>query len=144
MITLFFNRLTIFNKFFLTSNSDPDLPALKTFVESQIIAKTPSSPISFNLLELISSPINGFGSTFQSPVCRITPAGVLILKPFGSSIECVKVMYSISNFSNEIFPFNSTICRSLVISICFSLNFSFIKTAVNGVAYILHCSFGHK
>ena len=75
------------SKFFLTSSSDPDLPALKTFVESQIMAKTPSSPISFNLVELISSPIYGFGSTFQSPVCKITPAGVLILKPFGSSIE---------------------------------------------------------
>ena len=30
----------IFNKLFLTSNSDPALPGLKIFVESQIIAKT--------------------------------------------------------------------------------------------------------
>ena len=114
--------------------SDPDLPALKTFVESQIIARTPSSPISFNLLALISSPINGFGSTFQSPVCRTTPRGVLIFKPFGSKIECVSVMYSISKGSKFTFPFSSTICKSLVISICFSLNFSLINTAVNGVA----------
>ena len=61
---------------FLTSISDPDFPTLKTFVESQIIAKTPSSPISFNLFEFISPPINGLGSTFQSPVCKILPAGV--------------------------------------------------------------------
>ena len=32
------------------------------------------------------------------------------------------------------FPFSSTICKSLVISIFFSLNFSLIKTAVKGVA----------
>ena len=79
MIILFFNLLIIFSIFFLTSASDPDLPALKTFVESQIIARTPSSPISFNLLELILSPIKGLGSTFQSPVCKTTPAGVFIL-----------------------------------------------------------------
>ena len=66
----------MFNMFFLTSSSDPDLPALKTLVESQIIASTPSLPISFNLFEFISSPINGLGSTFQSPVCKTTPAGV--------------------------------------------------------------------
>ena len=144
MIILFFNRDITFNIFFLTSNSEPDLPALKTFVESQIIASTPSSPISFNLFSFILSPIKGFGSTFQSPVCKITPAGVFILSPFGSNIECVKVMYSISNGSKETFPFNSTICKSLVISICFSLNFSLINTAVKGVAKILHCNFGHK
>jgi hypothetical protein len=72
---------------FLTSNSEPALPKLKTFVESHIIARTPSLPISFNLLELIFPPIKGSGSIFQSPVCKITPAGVSILKPFGSRIE---------------------------------------------------------
>ena len=134
MIILFFNLLIIFNIFFLTSASDPDLPALKTFVESQIIARTPSSPISFNLLELILSPIKGLGSTFQSPVCKTTPAGVFILSPLGSKIEWVKVIYSTSKGFKSTFPFNSTICKSFVISICFSLNFSLIKTAVNGVA----------
>ena len=33
--------LIIFNKFFLTSDSDPARPGLNTLVESQIIAKTP-------------------------------------------------------------------------------------------------------
>ena len=80
---------------FLTSSSDPDLPMLKTFVESHIIAKTPSSPISFNLSELIFPPINGLGSTFQSPVCNIFPTGVSIFSPLGSSIECVNVTNSI-------------------------------------------------
>ena len=72
---------------FLTSSSDPALPILKTFVESQIIANTPSLPISLRRLELILPPINGSGSIFQSPVCNIFPAGVSILRPLGSKIE---------------------------------------------------------
>ena len=36
------------------------------------------------------------------------------------------------------FPFKSTIFKLLPISIRFSLNFSFIKTAVKGVEKILH------
>ena len=127
---------------FLTSISDPDFPTLKTFVESQIIAKTPSSPISFNLFEFISPPINGLGSTFQSPVCRILPAGVSILKPFGSKIECVSVINSILNGFNSNVLLSSFIFKNGLISIFFSLNFSEIKTLVNGVAYILHFSFG--
>ena len=144
IIILLFSLLITFKRFFLTSDSEPDLPALKTLVESQIIASTPSSPISFNLWALIFSPINGLGSTFQSPVCRITPAGVFILSPLGSKIEWVKVIYSISKGSSFTVPFSSTILRSFVISICFSLNFSLIRTAVKGVAKILHFSLGHK
>ena len=73
----------------------------------------------------------------------MTPAGVSILKPLGSNIECVKVIYSILNGPNSTDPFKFTISKLFVISICFSLNFSFIKTAVNGVAKILHFNFGH-
>ena len=72
------------------------------------------------------------------------PAGVSILKPFGSNIEWVNVMYSILNGPRFIIPFKSTICKLLAISICFSLNFSLIKTAVKGVAKILHFNFGHR
>ena len=96
---------------FLTSNSEPALPILKTLVESHIIANTPSLPISLRRLELIFPPIKGSGSIFQSPVCNITPAGVSILSPFGSKIECVKVIYSILNGLKSIVPFNSTILR---------------------------------
>ena len=53
-------------------------------------------------------------------------------------------MYSILKGSRDTLPFNSTIFKSFVISICFSLNFSLIKIAVKGVAKILHFSFGHK
>ena len=87
MIILFFKLLIIFSILFLTSNSEPALPKLKTLVESHIIARTPSLPISFNLFEFVFPPIKGSGSIFQSPVCKITPAGVSILKPFGSRIE---------------------------------------------------------
>ena len=82
---------------------------LKTFVESQIIARTPSLPISFNLSEFIFPPIKGLGSTFQSPVCNIVPAGVSILNPLGSKIECVKVIYSILKGPRFILPLSSTI-----------------------------------
>ena len=128
----------MFSILFLTSNSEPAFPMLNTFVESQIIAKTPSLPISLSLFEFIFPPIKGSGSIFQSPVCKIIPAGVSILSPLGSRIECVKVMYSILKESKIIVPFNSTILRYFVISIFFSLNFSFTKIAVNGVANILH------
>ena len=50
--------------------------------------------------------MRGFGSIFQSPVCSIIPAGVLILKPFGSRIEWVNVTNSISKGPSLIFPFN--------------------------------------
>ena len=75
------------NKLSLTSDSDPALPGLKMLVESHIIADTPSSPIFFNLSSSILFPINGLGSIFQSPVCKIVPKGVLILNPLGSKIE---------------------------------------------------------
>jgi len=77
-------------------------------------------------------------------VCKITPAGVSILRPLGSRIECVNVIYSILNGFKLIVPFNSIIFKSFVISMCFSLNFSLIKSAVKGVAKILHLSLGHK
>ena len=86
--------------------------------------------------------MRGFGSIFQSPVCSIIPAGVLILKPFGSRIEWVNVTNSISKGPSLIFPFNWTIFKCCVISIFFSLNFSVIRTEVKGVAYILHLRSG--
>ena len=46
------------------------------------------------------------GSIFQSPVCKITPAGVSILRPLGSRIEWVNVMYSILKGSKSTVPFN--------------------------------------
>ena len=58
----------ILNKLSLTSDSEPDLPGLKMFVESQIIADTPLSPIDFSFFSSIWLPISGLGSIFQSPV----------------------------------------------------------------------------
>ena len=87
----------IFKRLSLTSDSDPALPGLKIFVESQIIARTLLFPISLSFFSFILSPIKGFGSTFQSPVCNTVPDGVFMLKPFGSKMEWVKVTNSISN-----------------------------------------------
>ena len=51
------------------------------------MAITPFSPIDFNFFSSTLFPIRGFGSTFQSPVCKITPSGVVMLNPLGSKIE---------------------------------------------------------
>ena len=67
--------------------------------------------ISFNFFSSIVPPINGLGSIFQSPVWRIVPKGVEILKPFGSKIEWVKVTKSISNGPNFILLFDGTIFK---------------------------------
>jgi hypothetical protein len=83
------------------------------------------------------------GSIFQSPVCKIVPKGVLILNPFGSKIECVKVTKSISKSPSLIWLFNGTIFRKEEISIFFSLNFSVSNAAVKGVANNLHFNSGH-
>ena len=82
----------------------------------------------------MSPPIKGLGSTFQSPVWSMLPAGVWILNPFGSSIECVSVINSILNGVSSKVLFNWTTFINGVISIFFSLNFSVIKMAVKGVA----------
>ena len=124
----------IFKRLCLTSNSEPARPGLKILVESQIIARTPCAPICFNFFSFIVFPIKGLGSHFQSPVCRMVPTGVSILRPLGSKIECVKVINSILKGPNLTVPFKSTIFKLFPISIFFSLNFSFIKTLVNGVA----------
>ena len=60
------------------------------------MAITPFSPIDLSFFSSTLLPINGFGSTFQSPVCRTTPSGVFMQSPLGSKIECVKVTKSIS------------------------------------------------
>ena len=110
-MTLLFNFSIIFKRLFLTSNSEPARPTLNTFVESHIMVDIPSLPISFNLSELIFDPTSGSGSYFQSPVCKIFEFGVLIYKPFGSTIECVNETNSILNGFKSKFPPNGTIFK---------------------------------
>ena len=66
-------------------------------VESQTIARMPSSPISRSRSSSVGSPISGSGSSFQSPVCNTVPAEVRITTAFGSGIEWVSVISSRSN-----------------------------------------------
>ena len=80
-------------------------------VESHIITETPLFPIDLSFFSSILLPIKGLGSIFQSPVCRIVPSGVVILKPFGSKIEWVKVTKSISKCSSLILVFKGTTSR---------------------------------
>ena len=75
------------------------------------MAITPFLPIDLSLVSSTLFPIRGFGSTFQSPVCKITPSGVVILNPLGSKIECVNVTKSISKGPNFIWLFSSTIFK---------------------------------
>ena len=77
-----------------TVASEPDSPSSNTFVESQIIARTPSSPSVSSRSIAISSPSCGSASIFQSPVWNTSPSGVRIAKPCISGIECVIGTYS--------------------------------------------------
>ena len=128
-----FNSI-ILKRLSLTSDSEPALPGLNIFVESQIIAETPLSPIFLSFASSIFPPINGLGSIFQSPVCNMVPSGVLMQRPLGSRIECVKVTKSISKLPSLILLFSATIFKCETMSIFFSLNFSTSNVAVKGVA----------
>ena len=65
--TLFFIPFITSVKLFLTSDSDPDLPFVKTFVESQTIARI-SLVFDLSSLKSIAFPTTGSSSIFQSPV----------------------------------------------------------------------------
>ena len=53
-----------------------------------------------NFFLLKSFPTRGFGSTFQSPVCKILPNFVLIAMALGSGMECVVEIISIAKGPN--------------------------------------------
>ena len=55
-------------RLFSNSASDPDSPGVKTLVESQTSASTPSSPSRSSASTSAASPTTGSGSNFQSPV----------------------------------------------------------------------------
>ena len=117
-----------------TSASDPASPSTNTFVESHTMARTPSSPNLTIAASSVVEPSTGSGSIFQSPVCRMVPSGVRIARPFGSGIEWVRVIRSISNGPSVTLPPSGTsvICASAQSS--FSRSFSRSRKAVNGVA----------
>ncbi len=79
-----------------TSASDPATPSWNTLVLSQTMASTPASPIRCSLATSVGAPTTGSASSFQSPVCRMVPSGVVMAMPFGSGTEWVKVMKSMA------------------------------------------------
>ena len=91
-------------KFSRTSPSEPDIPGTNTFVRSQTIARTPSSPTSANFCSSVDRPTKGSGSNFQSPVCMTVPDGVRKTTAFGSGIEWVIVISSTSKGPTENLP----------------------------------------
>ena len=67
--------------------SEPEGMGLKTLVESQTSASTPSSPISVSSSSVAGSPTSGSSSSYQSPVWNTRPNGVSISRAFPSAIE---------------------------------------------------------
>ena len=92
--------LIIFIRLSLSFSSEPECPSTLELVESLTIASTPLFPKDFIFSWLKFLPTNGFGSIFQSPVWKILPNLVLIPKAFGSGIEWVVDITSISKGPN--------------------------------------------
>jgi hypothetical protein len=75
-----------------TSSSEPARPSTNTLVESHTIASRPSSP-SLRMAGIsVAAPVIGASSNFQSPVWKTVPSSVRMARPFGSAIECVRVI----------------------------------------------------
>lgn len=72
-------------------------PSRTTLVESQTMARIPSSPSAVNASGEVTEPATGVGSIFQSPVWSTRPAAVRIAMAFDSGIECETGTYSSSN-----------------------------------------------
>ncbi len=87
-----------------TSPSEPDLPGDIAFVLSQTMASTPFSPASISACSSVLGPTIGSGSSFQSPVCMISPAGVLMISAFGSGMEWVSVISFTENGARSTVP----------------------------------------
>ena len=60
---------------------------MSAFVESTKNKSTPSAPNLANVSRSVTLPSNGILSILKSPVCRTTPAGVLIATASESGIE---------------------------------------------------------
>ena len=117
-----------------TPSSEPAMPGEKTLVESQIIASTPSLPSLRKASSSTGSPICGDGSIFQSPVCSTVPSFVRMASAFGSGIEWVSVMRSISNGPISILPPSWTRLSGTSSNISASPKRSLTRYIVKGVA----------
>ena len=80
-----------------TACSEGDSPSRSALVESQISASTPASPSSRKRASLVSGPISGAGSIFQSAVWITVPSGVVMASDTGSGIEWVTAIASMPN-----------------------------------------------
>ena len=120
------------------------MPGRNAFVESPIIASTPSSPSRCRAASSEVEPTKGSGSNFQSPVCSTVPTGVRSATALGSGIECVSVINSRSNGPIVNRPdIGTTLIRTLS-AIPASTSFARSSEAVNGVAHTGQRSCVHK
>ena len=128
-----YSPITLINSL-RTPASEPDTPGENTFVLSQTIASTPSSPTARKASTSTPSPICGSGSIFQSPVCKISPAGVRITNAFGSGMEWVKVISSILNGPSSNRPLRGILCSGTSPSNPASDSRPSVRYIVKGVA----------
>ena len=117
-----------------TSASDPATPSWKTLVESHTMARMPSSPMRRSFAASVGAPSIGSGSSFQSPVCRTVPSGVVMAMPFGSGMEWVRVISSMPNGPMSKRPDSGTSMIFTWSRRPLSRSFSRTRKAVKGVA----------
>ncbi len=83
------------------SRSLVTMPGISAFVESDISRSTPSSPSRAKPPRSVSRRSSGSWSILKSPVCRTTPALVLIATASASGIEWFTAKNSMSNGPND-------------------------------------------
>ena len=127
-------RATSRERLLRSSASEPDTPLRSTFVESQTMASTPSSPTRLSASESVTGPTSGSGSIFQSPVWRTVPSGVRMASAFGSGIEWVSVIISNSNGPRAKRPERGTTVIAAALARPASSSLRLRMEAVNGVA----------
>ena len=72
------------------------------------MASRPSSPSLVMAAMSVGWPMTGVGSSFQSPVWKTVPSGVLMARAFGSAIEWVMVIIVTWNGPRSMVPDSGT------------------------------------
>ena len=90
------------------SRSLVTMPGTSALVESDISRSTPSAPRRANPPRSVIRPSSGSWSILKSPVCRTTPAGVVMATASASGMEWLTAKNSRSNGPNDCRPPSAT------------------------------------
>ena len=101
--------------------SEVTMPGTSALVESASSRSTPSAPSLANPPRSVSRPSSGSWSILKSPVCRISPAGVLMATASASGMEWLTARNSRSQGPNRWVPPASTSTSTGVIRCSVSL-----------------------